>query len=363
MMNKIYKFIRLITIPLIPLYLVVHYAKRFMGKPEKFGVPVICVGNITTGGTGKTPAVIEFAKLFIKAGLRPVIVSRGYRGSKSKDGALVTDGNAIFLTPFEAGDEPCLMAKALTGIPIAVCANRAKAIGNLLGRFNIDLILLDDGFQNNSIYKDINIVIIDATNPFGNGLVLPAGDMREPAVSLRRADIIIINKSDLIPDDKLNVLKLKIQRNSGNQKIFHSVYGNEILIRMKNFNKKFPVEEIKNKNILLVSAIGNPEAFKKTINKCRPASIKAIIYPDHHSYSSREIEKIVAESARFDLIITTEKDSIKMQDFQLPDNFYFISVSFVIKELDAFKDSIISLLKISNKNIFKNFYSKSGRAG
>jgi tetraacyldisaccharide 4'-kinase len=343
--NKIFKFIRIIFIPLIPVYLFIYYIKRFISKSEKFNIPVICVGNITTGGTGKTPAVIELAKLLLIMGLNPGIVSRGYHGSKSKEGAIVTDGNAIFLIPEECGDEPFLIAKSLMQVPVAICANRFKAIQNLLGRFKIDLILMDDGFQNNSIYKDINIVIIDAANPFGNGLILPAGDLRESIQSLKRSDIIIINKSDLVTEDQLSILTTKIERKANNKRIFYSRYGNGIFYRINNLKNTLPPENILNKKILLISGIGNPEAFTRTINRYKPALIKHIPYPDHHYYSLHEIEKIVDKSKQFDLIITTEKDYIKMKDFQLPDNFYYLKVSFVINNIDIFSKYIDSYLK------------------
>jgi tetraacyldisaccharide 4'-kinase len=343
--NKIYKYIRLILFPLIPVYLVIYYIKRFISKSERFNIPVICVGNITTGGTGKTPAVIELAKLFFNMGLKPGIVSRGYRGSRSKEGAIVTDGSTVYLTVDECGDEPYLIAKSLMKVPVAICANRIKAIHYLLARFKIDLIIMDDGFQNNSIYKDLNIVIIDATNPFGNGLLLPAGDLREPLQSLKRTDIIIINKSDLVPDDKLSILIKKIKRKADNKKIFYSRYGNEILLQMNNFKNKLQLKQIKNKRILLISGIGNPGAFTRTINKFNPVLIKHISYSDHHYYSLHEIEKIVDESKQFDIIITTEKDHLKMLDFQLPDNFFYLKISFVINKKDTFSKCIDSYLK------------------
>jgi tetraacyldisaccharide 4'-kinase len=342
---RIFYNVRLILTPLIPLYLIIYYLKRFVSTPEKCSVPVICVGNITTGGTGKTPAVIGLAKIFINMGLKPGIVSRGYRGTKSKDGAIVTDGKVIHLAPEECGDEPYLMAKALRRVPVAVCANRTKAIKYLLAGSRIDIVLMDDGFQNNSIYKEMNIVIIDATNPFGNGIILPAGDLREPVNSLRRSDVIIINKSDLIPEHKLSQLTAEINIKSKNKEIFYSAYGGKVLFRMNNLNKKLPVEKIKNKNILLVSAIGNPDAFYRTININEPASIKEITYPDHHYYSLSEIKKIVADSAKFDLIITTEKDFIKMREFKLPDNIYYLSVSFVLNDSGKFRKFFRSYFK------------------
>ncbi|MBN2403016.1 MAG: tetraacyldisaccharide 4'-kinase [Spirochaetes bacterium] len=346
----IYKYIRFIFIPLIPVYLLAFYLKKFFSTPVTFSIPVICVGNITTGGAGKTPAVIELAKLFKDMGLSPGIVSRGYRGSRSREGAIVTDGSAIFISPRESGDESYLIACSLTDVPVAICTDRVKAIRSLLDAFKVDIVLMDDGFQNNSVHRDINIIIIDAVNPFGNGLMLPAGDLREPRISLRRSDIIFINKWDLITNNELDVLTKKVKKITGDKNLFYSGYHIEDLLQVNNLNNKLSIEQIKNKNILIVSGIGNPEGFRKSILGLKPASMKHIVYPDHFNYSLREIKKIVIKAENYDFVITTEKDYMKIRDFHLTEKFYLLKISFRIKDVAIFEKCIDSYLKKIKNN-------------
>ncbi|MFH0974390.1 MAG: tetraacyldisaccharide 4'-kinase [Spirochaetota bacterium] len=346
--SLILKYSRLLLLPFIPLYLLAFYLIRYFSKQERFSVPVICVGNITTGGTGKTPAVICIARILKEMGFSPGIASRGYRGSKSKEGAIVSDGKTILLDHIEAGEEALLIAMSLKNVPVAICSRRTEAVRALICKFNINVVILDDGFQNNSLYKDINIVIIDALNPFAKGLLLPAGNLREPLSSLKRSDAVFINKIDLVAESIANEIVMRTKKQAGGSKIFFSGYGNSILLKMNNLKSEVSVQKIKNKKILLVSGIGNPESFARTIAEYCPADIAHLSYPDHHSYSQQDMGIISRKSQGYDLVITTEKDYIKMRCFQVPDKFYFMRISFVIREPDPFKKWIESYLRNIN---------------
>jgi tetraacyldisaccharide 4'-kinase len=342
-----YKIFRFLLTPLIPVYLIIYNINKLLGKEKTFNIPVVCIGNITTGGTGKTPAVIEIAKILSEMGYHPGIVCRGYRGSDSKAGAIVSNGSTIFSTPGQSGDEPFLIAKSLKNIPIAICSNRIKAIYNLTRRYKTDIILMDDGFQNFSIKKNISIVIVDATNPFGNGLILPAGDLREPKFALKRSDVIMINKSDLISAGQLTKLNSKISQISNNKKIINSYYINEFLYHVNNPEKRIQLSYVKNKKILLITGIANPDSFEIAVKKYSPESIKIKFYPDHHIYNYKEVLKWINESENFDLVISTEKDYVKLTDFQFNDKFYILKIVLKIDEISKFKNIIKSLLKNS----------------
>ncbi len=342
---QIHKYISLLLIPFIPIYLLIFYLKRSITRQKKFNIPIICIGNITTGGTGKTPAVIELAKILISTGYHPGIVSRGYHGTRSKEGAIVADGNKLLLTPVESGDEPFLVAKSLKNVPVAICSSRSKAINSLIDKFQVDTIIMDDGFQNNSVYKNISIAMIDATNPFGNRLILPAGNLREPEESLRRSDLIIINNSELVSNKQLVYLTSKIKRISQGKAIFYSNYQNDFLYQMKNPKSRIQLSGIKNKKILIVTGIANPTAFATAIKKYDPYYVSAVTFSDHHVYTLKEIKKFLKESDSFNLVITTEKDYVKMADFQFNEKFYVLKISLLIKEPDIFKNVIKSLLK------------------
>jgi len=343
----IFKYIRLILIPLSPLYLIIFYFKRHIqnGK-KKFNIPIICIGNITTGGTGKTPTVIYIAKLLREKGYKPGIISRGYGGTKSKKGGIVTDGANILLTPEESGDEPYLMAKKSLNLPIAIGKNRIISINNLIQKHNVDIIIMDDGFQNNTIYKDISIITIDAINPFGNGLILPAGDLREPKSSLKRSHLLLISKSNLIPATDLIVLSKRIQKIIGHNFIFNSIYKITYIYQINNSKKTYPVTMLEGKKILLITAIGNPKGLIKTVKKLNPDNISCLFYPDHYNFIQKNIEKFIKKSKYFDYVILTEKDYVKVKKFSFTNKFYILNMSLNIENEEYFE---LHLAKIINR--------------
>ncbi|MBN2041304.1 MAG: tetraacyldisaccharide 4'-kinase [Spirochaetes bacterium] len=342
---NIYKHFRLILLPFVPLYFIVFYIKRFISKPEKITIPVICIGNITTGGTGKTPTVIKVARLLQENGYSPGIISRGYRGSKSDKGAIVSDGSNVLLSHAEAGDEPFMIANELQNIPVVIGRKRRISIKRLISNFKVDTIIMDDGFQNNSIIKDISIINFDSTNPFGNSLLLPAGDLREPAFSLRRADFIIINKSDLITSKDYISLNFRLNRYSRHKQVYKARYKNEFLYRMNDTKKELPADFISGKNTLIISSIANPDSLKGSIHKLNPADIKLIPYPDHYSFSRNDIERIINESEKYDIAVITEKDFVKMSGYSFPDRFYVLKISLFIEDNDIFVDNLIERLQ------------------
>lgn len=341
---RLYKFGRIFLLPFVPIYLLLFYILKLTTRQKKYPFPIICIGNLTTGGSGKTPAVIYLASMLSEEGFSPGIVSRGYKGTKSKDGALVSDGRNLLLTPEQAGDEPCLMAMSLKNVPIAIGSSRKHAIDILMKRFDVNIIIMDDGFQNNSINKDISILTIDATNPFGNGLILPAGDLREPTISMKRSDIVIINRFNLTPQKKLQLLKNKILKRSPNHKIFQSKYTPDILYKIHNSKNSLPLSNLKGKRILLITAIGNPNSFMEIVKTQNPKNVKLISYPDHHMWSLSDCKKIIKKSHNYDYVIVTEKDYVKLRKFNLTDKFYTLRIHLDIEENNFFKQSVISLI-------------------
>ena len=345
--QKIFIYARYIFIPFIPIYIIGYYSKRLFSKPKRFNIPIACIGNITTGGTGKTPLVLYLAKRLREDGFMPGIISRGYGGSKSEEGALVTDGEKVLISADESGDEPYLMAMNSNGIPIAIGKNKRKSIHKLIYENNSNVIVMDDGFQNNSVYKDISIVLIDATNPFGNGLLLPAGDLRETKVSLKRSAIVIINKSDLISKSDLSQLIKKIERLAVHKNVFISRYRYNFFYNINNSTIKKPISDISDKRVLLVAGIANPLSLLKGIRRYNPCDVMICSFPDHYRYRSHDITKINKVSQHYDYIITTQKDYVKINKFRLSDKFYYLPVSIEIENENLLYQSIISSLKKS----------------
>jgi tetraacyldisaccharide 4'-kinase len=346
--RKLFKYLRYIFLPFVPVYLCVFYIIKKSAKPDKAGIPVICIGNITTGGTGKTPAVIRIAEILKQEGYKPGVISRGFSGTMSGRGGLISDGKQILLTHKEAGDEACLIATRLKNIPVAIAANRLKAVSILRNNADVDLILMDDGFQNNSIHKDISIISIDALKPFGNGLMLPAGDLRECKSSLIRSDMIFINKSDLADDEYLTHLMKRINRISGGKSVYKTVYSNEYITSAARPDERKNPDILKNKNILLVSGIGNPDAFCACVKKNNPAFIEQVKFGDHHKYKEIDIKRIIMKSENFDYILLTEKDYVKIKEYELNSKFYIFQNSVAIEREEIFSEELITLIKNTN---------------
>jgi tetraacyldisaccharide 4'-kinase len=310
---------------------------KWLKSAKKFeNIKVISIGNITAGGTGKTPAAIYFAKILQSESFKTAILTRGYGGSKSSEGAELTDGKQIFLTAEESGDEPMLLANNLPDIPIGVGRNRFEMGNHLLSKHDINLFLLDDGFQHYALHRDVDVVLIDGTNPFGNGHLLPHGILREPIEELQRADIIIISKSDLVEDATLEELSNYLKKISGNQFIFYASHTPTCLVKiskkMKKSEKKLTT--IKNESVWALSGIGNHGAFEKTLHKLGTTSVKNITFRDHHNYSEKDIASILKRVQEYDFVITTEKDYIKLRKFEKQfsklKNFYYLKIEFKI---------------------------------
>ncbi|MBI5887665.1 MAG: tetraacyldisaccharide 4'-kinase [Deltaproteobacteria bacterium] len=268
---------------------------------------VISIGNITAGGSGKTPMAIHVAGLLKKRGERVTVLSRGY-GRASSGVLTVSDGKNILLGPREAGDEPYLMATRLKGVPVVVGEDRAEAGLFAIRKFNPACIILDDGFQHLRLERDLNILLVDAQAGFGNGFLLPRGILREPLSAVKRASITMVkgsglgdNTADIIHRSGKSVVKFNYKPNC----LTH-LSGNQTL----------PLTSLKGKRVIAIAGIANPESFFSTLRRLNAEIVKTIIFPDHHAYSKADILKIEAlkkAAPDADIIITTEKDGVKLK--------------------------------------------------
>lgn len=327
----------------------------------------VSVGNLTTGGTGKTPATIYLAKLMLNEGLHVGILSRGYGGSLSKKGSLLSDGSNIFCSVSEAGDEPIVISKNVRGAKTAICRERYLAAQIIKQSFDVNFFLLDDGFQHYRLARDLDIVLIDATNPFGNGKLLPHGILREPLENLERSDIIILTKTDLVDEHKLKELEELIIEKSKHEKIFFSnhqivglVPGNDNYEAEKKETIE-PVEKIKGKSVWAISGIGNHNAFESTLLKAGAQDVKSITFRDHHNYSTQDIKSIISRVAKGDIIITTEKDYVKLMPFSevltKDYKFYYLKIEFnIIKNELILKEGIKAKLMLKKPALYKTIF-------
>jgi tetraacyldisaccharide 4'-kinase len=265
-------------------------------KQLRLARPVISIGNITTGGTGKTPMVQWLARALLARGHHPAILLRGY-----------TVGNST------TSDEATLLHRSLN-IPVIANADRAAAGAKLLAEHpEIDVILLDDGFQHRRAHRDLNIVLIDATEPFGYGHVLPRGMLREPPRGLRRADLFIITRSNLISRDQLaNVWAETASFSSSDPKIFNARNRIKSVVSAQ---ESLPMESLKSRRIFSFCGIGNPQSFRKELLSTGAIDVGHRAFGDHHDYVRADLDQLFAQAKQqnAEMLITTEKDWVKIE--------------------------------------------------
>ncbi len=274
--------------------------------------PVISIGNITVGGTGKTPLVMALAKGLGDKGNPIAILSRGYKGTKTSE-PIVSDGKTIFLSPEESGDEPFLMAKACQGIPVLIGKDRFVNGRIALQRFGVKGLLLDDGFQHLPLYRDINILLIDSRIGFGDHTLLPRGILREPLSHLRRAHLFLLTKVEDL--ETCQPLERKIHEIHPSSPVFHSHYEPVSLVGPQEEQEE--LYSLKGKKILALSGIANSNYFSSMLRKCGMKIVKEATFPDHHLYTTKDLSSIEEKSKRVDCIVTTAKDMVKLKKLNI----------------------------------------------
>lgn len=271
-----------------------------------YGLPrkVISIGNITVGGTGKTPVTIFLAEFFRKNGKKVAILSRGYKGS-AKGAAIVSDGNEVLLSPAESGDEPYLMALRLKGIPVVTCADRVKGGEFIIERFSPDVIILDDAFQHIRLKRDINIALLDSVEGFGGGHLLPRGILREPVSALRRADFALVKGGPPKGREWEALQKYSVPCMS-------FTYRPSAIYEI-NSGDEMAASELDGKKVVPLCGIANPSSFLGTLSSLGAKLGQPLIFPDHHAYGEKEISEIEKAAAKTGMVITTEKDGVKLK--------------------------------------------------
>lgn len=326
-----------ILAPLGALYSAAMRGRRALYKTgalrvHKTGVPVISVGNITTGGTGKTPLVDWVARTVAREGLRVCILTRGYGRADESKRVLVSDGEQIFADSREGGDEPRLLAENLRGVAAVISdADRVAAARWALENLKSEVFILDDGFQHLRVARNLDLVVVDATNPWGGGKLLPRGRLREPLRELSRADCIILTRCEQIHE--VDSLRKQAERLSG---------GRPVLLSRTRTRMIHPLDATMKENIVADSsshlsslipyplpsplmafcAIGNPASFFEHLRKDGYTLKLTRAFADHHVYTQRDIDLLISEaqSAGAQSLLTTAKDAVKLRSlrFDLP---------------------------------------------
>ena len=316
------------------LYRVVVAARHLYWRKMKRRAPVmtVSVGNLTVGGNGKTPFTLFLARRLQSRGLRVGIVSRGYRRPRSKARAeLVADGGALKIPPEDAGDEPAMMAKSFTG-PIAVARRRIDGIELLSKLGPLDAVILDDGFQHVRLSRDVDLVLVSNERGFGNGWMLPAGPMREPIRAVGRADaIVVMNFGIGAPAIRPSQMKKLAAR-----KILHaSVRPRALLASQQGVWRETPLD-LGGRRVLAVSGLADSSTFYAMLHELDADLVGVFDYPDHHAYTPADWQAMVNAMRDADLIVTTEKDLVKLERFPFPrDSLYALRLEVTMDGADA----------------------------
>jgi tetraacyldisaccharide 4'-kinase len=300
-------------------------------RPQQYlGTQVIAIGNITVGGTGKTPVVELLARTLRDRGRRVAILSRGYKSKKldhpqrwetgqgkripsERMPKVVSTGNELLLDSKYAGDEPYMLAKNLYGVAVVVDKNRVKGGRFAVGQLGADTLLLDDGMQYLDLAHSLDVVLIDSGSPFGTGALLPRGTLREPPKNLRRASYIFLTKCDGSSNGTLVSRIRKYNRTAGIVECTHGpIYLENVFTR-----ERKPLDELKGKWVGAISAIAVPEAFERSLERLGARVEIKRRFSDHYRFSKREVEQFMQRCVERDMemIVTTEKDAVR---FPLP---------------------------------------------
>ncbi len=303
--------------PFSPLY---SLAMRLRQKAYEAGVfrrsrvccPVISIGNICLGGTGKTPHVIALAKWLQERGLRPAIVSRGYGGKAGKGPLIVSDQSSCLADALLAGDEPSMMARTLPGVPVISGSDRVKGAETAISRFNSRTIILDDGFQHLRLHRDLDIVLLPAASPLGTGTVFPGGDLREPLSALKRASAIILSKCEQVPFNELELIREQAASIAPGIPVFLS---RTVFKAITLADGSGTLEPPFPSHVHCFCAIAKPEAFIRTVSKQGIEVRGTDFYPDHQILTSRDLSRIFERAARekAGMVLTTSKDFARIK--------------------------------------------------
>ncbi len=338
--------------PLTIIYYLLSELNRLLTKSTKLYKPVISIGNITWGGSGKTPMTIEVAEYILSLGKMPVILSRGYaRKNSSRRNVVVRDTNKILADISVSGDEPYMMAQ-LVKCPIIVGADRIRSV-SFAKQFNPDVFILDDGFQHWKLQRDLDIVCVNSLNPFGNGMTIPSGILRERKSALKRAKLVALTNCNLVNEDKLNSVKKEIVRITRELPIETSCKNYEI-VNMSDNSKIEDIEDFRrNDRFVAVSAIGSPDNFINTVSGLGLKIKEEIIFSDHHKYVTKNISDVINNLAGNEVIITTAKDAVKISEVtnkEMQKKIYVLNVSISFDSgKEIFEKEIKSVLGINNE--------------
>ncbi len=282
-------------------------------KRRRLPCPVLCIGNLTTGGTGKTPMTQALCRLLRTAGKRVVVLSRGYGGDNEYGCAIVSDTERLLLNAQESGDEAFLLASTLPGIPVVVGKDRRLTGALACERFQPDVIVLDDGMQFWQLHRDLDIVLLNACEPFDNGWTFPRGLLREPPSHLRRAGIVVLTNAHRAGTTQITAVRQQVAKLAPGCPIFTADLAPT---ELRDLTGKMNCSSswLQGKKVAALSALGNPTSFEAMLESLGVSLVARFRFRDHKAITHDELTQVCqeAQSAGAEAIVTTEKDAVKL---------------------------------------------------
>jgi tetraacyldisaccharide 4'-kinase len=288
------------------------YDRRWFTSTRHFPLKIISVGNLTVGGTGKTPTVLWLACALFSRGYKVGILTKGYKGTNTAVTAVGTNGRPI-ATPDKVGDEAVMLARSFPGV---VIAGRDRVAGAKLARdqFGLDIVILDDGFQHRRLNRQVDLLLFNGRRDLDNRWLLPAGPFREPPSAARRADIILVTKGNR--SGNATALQRGWEAPGDKKPIYYGEMKPLALVSSEQQEwREWPLSELSGKRILALTGIADPASFYHSLQEWEVETAEILEFPDHHRYSQADWHTISAVGQKVDLIVTTEKDLVKLERF------------------------------------------------
>ena len=326
---------KLIDLFFWPFALPIDWAYRFrrfaynynIFKAHEFHVPIISVGNISFGGTGKTPLVIWISEYLATLEKKVMILTRGYRGKLEHSRGIIRSGIKLGINPVDFGDEALLLARRLKYASLVVGKNRVRNLETYFSSELPDVVLLDDGFQHLRLKRQLNIVLFDARMDLARYKVAPRGYLRESLSALRDADVVMIGRCNQVAENQKQKLKQLLAPYLSEYVVIAETFYQTMGVFDANYRLAFKTEELKGKRVVLAAGIASPQSFFKTVESLGAIIVQTAVFPDHHYYNLAEIQSLMATANALDaVLLVTEKDIVKMRRYADPESLFFLEI-------------------------------------